>query len=430
MKENIKIFISYHKESAVLKSEIMTPIQVGAYGNSVHLNMIRDDEGENISQKNDRYCELTAQYWAWKNAEADYYGFMHYRRHFIFRDVSYCLDGALAEFERIDLQYRREIGLYDESIRNCLKGYDMLVPSIIDTSNWGAISNEVQFSSLENLHAVDFNTVCETVIDLYPDYEPYVLKFRTGHSVYWYNMFVMKKELFMDYSEWLFSILESAEQRIDFTGYNKQETRVLAFMAERLFSIWLMKLLDDRPQLKVKKMEMTLILNTDIDAEEDPEKEKYKKPEKDWAGQIVKSYRELKQIRLPYDMEDIFTVKESEWNEILQKKDIIFYGGGYWCHSLLGFFETLNYNAPIEIWDQKAEMIQNINGIPVVVPKEELLLKNKGAYVVVTIQNRSVAEKIKENLQSKGMHVIINEELLKWMAYRLWKLTDTTAENK
>ncbi len=75
-------------------------------------------------------------------------------------------------------------------------------------------------------------------------------------------------------------------------------------------------------------------------------------------------------------------------------------------------------------------MIQNVNGIPVLAPKEELLLKNQGAYVVVTIQNRSVAWEIKENLQSKGMHVIINEELLRWMAYRLWKLTDMAEENK
>ena len=44
--------------------------------------MLHDDEGDNISNKNKTYCELTAQYWAWKNMEADYYGFFHYRRYF------------------------------------------------------------------------------------------------------------------------------------------------------------------------------------------------------------------------------------------------------------------------------------------------------------------------------------------------------------
>ena len=86
-KDKIKIFISYHKESQRIESEILTPIQVGAKKSKIDLQMQRDDEGIHISDKNDKYCELTAQYWAWKNLDADYYGFMHYRRHLIFKDV-------------------------------------------------------------------------------------------------------------------------------------------------------------------------------------------------------------------------------------------------------------------------------------------------------------------------------------------------------
>ena len=431
MRESIKIFISYHKESEVLKSEIMTPIHVGAKKSAVRLNMIRDDEGDNISEKNDRYCELTAQYWAWKNAEADYYGFMHYRRHFIFRDLPYELeDGALAEYDRIDLQYRMEAGLYDDAIRRCVEGYDILIPSVTDTSIWGTMSNEIQFCSLENLHAKDFDTVCRTIVDLYPDYEPYVLKFRTGQRAYWYNMFVMKKELFMDYSQWLFTILESAEKRVDLTGYDQQETRTLAFMAERLLTVWLDKLLDDRPQLKVKIMNITMVLNTDLGAEEIPlsERGKWRQPQKDWAGLLGKAYRELKQLSLPYKMEDLFTVTESQWNDILQTKEVRFYGGGGWCRSLLGFFERLHFNAPVEIWDKSAQKIQSINGIPVVTPTEELITGSRGAYVVITIQNRFAADAVKDYFEAKGIHTIHYSELLKWFAYRIWETVDEEAE--
>ena len=79
---NVKIYISCHTDSAYRKDEVFCPVQTGcAVPGHVRLDgMLHDDEGENISALNTMYCELTAQYWAWKNQEADYYGFCHYRR--------------------------------------------------------------------------------------------------------------------------------------------------------------------------------------------------------------------------------------------------------------------------------------------------------------------------------------------------------------
>ena len=80
---NIKIFISCHKECTLLKNKYIYPIQVGsALADKRFPDMLHDDVGDNISSLNPMYCELTAQYWAWKNVDADYYGFMHYRRYF------------------------------------------------------------------------------------------------------------------------------------------------------------------------------------------------------------------------------------------------------------------------------------------------------------------------------------------------------------
>ena len=64
---NIKIFVSAHKQATFPQGNSIIPVQVGA-ANAVprFTNTLHDDEGENISAKNPRYCELTAQYWAWK----------------------------------------------------------------------------------------------------------------------------------------------------------------------------------------------------------------------------------------------------------------------------------------------------------------------------------------------------------------------------
>ena len=85
--KNIKILISCHKQSMVPDSKIMLPIEVGADLRKKHIEeILQDNQGENISSKNKMYCELTAQYWAWKNLDADYYGFFHYRRYLNFSD--------------------------------------------------------------------------------------------------------------------------------------------------------------------------------------------------------------------------------------------------------------------------------------------------------------------------------------------------------
>lgn len=64
---NIKIFVSAHKQATFPEGNSIVPVQVGAANAATRFtNTLHDDEGVNISAENPRYCELTAQYWAWK----------------------------------------------------------------------------------------------------------------------------------------------------------------------------------------------------------------------------------------------------------------------------------------------------------------------------------------------------------------------------
>ena len=81
---NISLYTVYHKNSHIIKNSYIKPIQVGD-GASIENIDYRDNQGINIAEKNNSYCELTAQYWAWKNDKnSDYIGIMHYRRFFDF----------------------------------------------------------------------------------------------------------------------------------------------------------------------------------------------------------------------------------------------------------------------------------------------------------------------------------------------------------
>lgn len=79
---NIKILVAAHKSCELPKDDVYLPIQVGkALHPDLDLGFQPDNTGENISEKNPYYSELTAIYWAWKNCNADFIGLVHYRRY-------------------------------------------------------------------------------------------------------------------------------------------------------------------------------------------------------------------------------------------------------------------------------------------------------------------------------------------------------------
>ena len=79
---DIKIIVAAHKPYRMPSDGMYLPVQVGASGKESIPGFMRDDTGDNISDKNPYYCELTGVYLAWKHVKADYVGLAHYRRHF------------------------------------------------------------------------------------------------------------------------------------------------------------------------------------------------------------------------------------------------------------------------------------------------------------------------------------------------------------
>lgn len=245
---NIKIYVVCHKPSYVPENPYLYPIQVGTALSGKKLEgMLHDDEGDNISEKNKSYCELTAQYWAWKNDDADYYGFFHYRRYFSFdpnldRDDGW---GNIA-YERITDEVIDELHLKPEMMRELITKYDVIsvkgrrYPRIQEGGALMDVYREYGVAPFQ--HREDLDITLNVLKEKYPEFAQTADEYMKSMTAHECNMFIMKRDIYKKYCEWLFDILFEAEKRIDMTWYSVEEYRVMGYLAERLCGIYYMYL--------------------------------------------------------------------------------------------------------------------------------------------------------------------------------------------
>lgn len=241
-KQNIRIFVTTHKNVNTFDSAIMQPVQVGPK-NERFPWAFHDDEGENIADLNPRYCELTTQYWAWKNIDADYYGFCHYRRYFDFSDTPHKENpyGEVMD-DYIDTATAKKYGMNDENIAKVVKQYDVIttpfgnLEEIIDKHG----TPRALWEAAPLLHDDDLKRCYQILCSMYPDYKQDAQAFFNGNKACFCNMFIMKKEIFFDYCAWMFPILEAFDKNTDYSAYSKEALRTPGHLSERLLNIYLL----------------------------------------------------------------------------------------------------------------------------------------------------------------------------------------------
>ncbi|TBH77771.1 hypothetical protein C1A34_01500 [Lactobacillus amylovorus] len=54
-----------------------------------------------------------------------------------------------------------------------------------------------------------------------------------------FNMFVMKRDAFDSYCEFIFGVLKDVESRVDIADYSVQEKRVFGYIFELFMDVWL-----------------------------------------------------------------------------------------------------------------------------------------------------------------------------------------------
>ncbi len=240
--QDIRILVTTHKDVVVPKGEILQPIQVGPGNKSNRFDWaLHDDEGENISDKNPMYCELTTQYWAWKNTTSPYVGFCHYRRYFNFSSNVYEENpyGEVMD-DFIDDDAIKRYGLDDATIRSCIEGYDVITTGfkrLADFPGDFATPRE-HYAAAPALHIEDLNRCAAIVHRLFPEYAQDFDAFLAGERSCFCNMYIMRREIFSSYCEFLFPVLDEFVRETDMSTYSREAVRTPGHLAERLFNVW------------------------------------------------------------------------------------------------------------------------------------------------------------------------------------------------
>lgn len=212
---NTKIFIMTHKLIDPPKLSGYVPMLVGSVFHDDDFGYLRDDTGDNISEKNKNYSELTGLYWLWKNEhECDALGLCHYRRFFAGKDGNI---------------------LNTDEAERLLSKNDIIVPRCAITPA------SIREQYLVKHHVEDLRALDHAIKREKPEYFKAYNEVMEGNRLYPCNMFIAKRDIFFDYCAFLFPVLFEAEKELDISSYDEYAARVYGFLSERLLLVFIKK---------------------------------------------------------------------------------------------------------------------------------------------------------------------------------------------
>lgn len=208
----VKIFAMTHKEFDVPNDPMYVPLHVGHAKAQKDFGYMGDDTGDNISDLNCYYAELSGVYWVWKNYnEADCVGVCHYRR-FLTDENGYAF--TQQEYEEI------------------LGQYDIVTTKQLELPN----SYRYGFGAHHNVAILD--ETGEIIKERYPQFYDTYVSLVNQNKTYFGNMMVAKKDVYDEYCAWLFDIFFELQKRVDLTFADDYHKRVFGFVSEFLLYVW------------------------------------------------------------------------------------------------------------------------------------------------------------------------------------------------
>lgn len=239
MDDKLDIFISCFHENDKSPFPFLHNIHVGAaQSEKIFSGMIADNIGDNISEKNPFYCELTAQYYAWKNSVAQYIGFFHSRRYISFKK-KFLIDKDFKNkhlpkpytVEKLPtISLLKKYGYNETQIFEIIEKYPVI----------GVLPEKMSENARERFISTQKNGKQELELienflkKKYPEFMYAFESYMNSNKLYFCNMFIMRRDLFDDYCKWLFDILSYVDENL--IGRLPRDD---GMMAEQLFGVYM-----------------------------------------------------------------------------------------------------------------------------------------------------------------------------------------------
>lgn len=178
------------------------------------------DFKDNIAHLNPKLNEMTAIWCYWKNLmkNPDYVGFQHYRRFFN--------RGDFLDIEKYDFIDTKPIPMVFNMSYFTRSPIPNFVPT--DVKNGYAICHKIE----------DWNKM-EDLLKKTPYYVFFEDWSKQNSLSSPCNLFIMKKKMFEEYCNFVFPLLFDLEQKINLEGRDGYQRRALAFISERLTSLFI-----------------------------------------------------------------------------------------------------------------------------------------------------------------------------------------------
>lgn len=237
----IRLFMCCHKPYDTVPDGFQS-IQCGSVLKQKLAGVLYDDEGDNISAKNREYCELTAHYYVWKNIQADYYGFCHYRR-FFGKDnknkAPYVAKGLLS-------YSGRSLLAQGEELYQLIKSHDIIAPRSEDMG----IPVREHYCTSRYHYSEDLELFLALLYKKFPQVINTAERYLSQHRQFFCNMFIMDRTHFHEYCAMLFDVLEEFDTKKQLHG-DFQSDRTDGYLGELFTGIYITSCMEKGSRVKL-----------------------------------------------------------------------------------------------------------------------------------------------------------------------------------